>query len=34
MTGPDDDEWEDEWDDADSTRYHDRVDAGLEPEEG
>ena len=26
--GPDDDEWEDEWDDIDSNRYQDRVEAG------
>jgi hypothetical protein len=33
MTGPDDDDdWSDEWDDEESTRYQDRLEAGEEPE--
>jgi len=35
MTGPDyeaDADWADEWDDADSNAYQDRVEAGLEPD--
>jgi hypothetical protein len=30
MTGPDDDDWSDEWDDEDSNRYQDRLEAGEE----
>lgn len=29
MTGPGDD-WEDEWDDEDSNKYQDRIEAGEE----